>query len=330
MLLTACSGAADGKSAAEEGPLSKYLSAFWDDEAYTQETYDKQNRETEELVAACMADEGFEYIPNTDNGGFLFSDDEESEGPEWGSKEFAEQYGYGIIDWPGRDTQESSDEDQPDEYFDPNQDYVDALSESEQTAYYEALHGPQPTEEEWLEIEESGGGYEYNWETSGCYGAAQHEVQDETNGYQAASEDPEFSELLIAMQEVWTPFYDDQLLHEDVLKLNRDWADCMADKGLSEFSSPNAAQQTLYDEHNALQLPDGDAGEWVEISKDDEKKFQQREIEIAVADIDCKTKLSYDGKIEKLTFDAEQKFLDENKAELDAMIAKYGVKNTKD
>lgn len=328
LLLTACSGGSGSGDSKEPelGPLSKYTEALFDGEEYTQEKFDKQQLEVEELVAACMTKEGFEYTPNPANGGMAMATEGEADGPEWGSEEFAKQYGYGIIDWPGREAMEAQTDDE--EYVDLNADYVMSLSESEQNAYYEALHGPQPTEEEMLEMEENES-YEYNWETAGCYGAAQHEVQEDFSGYQAASEDPQYADLFTAMNEVWNVIYDEENPHEDVSKLNREWSDCMAEANLSEFSTPNAATQILYDEYEALQNPGGN-DEYVEPSKADQKKFQEREIEVAVADAACKKKLSYDDQVTKLQFDIEQKFVDEHKAELDAMIAQYGKNAKKD
>ncbi|WP_017793492.1 hypothetical protein [Leucobacter salsicius] len=327
LLLTACSGGDAGDKEPAQGPLTKYMNALFEGEEYTQETFDKQQLEVEELVAACMTKEGFEYIPNPSNGGMVMASEGESEGPEWGTEEFAKQYGYGIIDWPGSEDVEAQPDE--DEYVDLNADYVNSLSESESAAYYEALHGPQPTEEEMLAQQEDEN-YEYNWEEAGCYGAANNKVQQESNSYQAASEDPQFADLFTAMNEVFSVVYDEENPHEDVAKLNRDWADCVAEAGLSEFTSPNQAQQALFDEYNELQSAGGDNEEYVEPSKADKKKFQEREVEVAVADLACKKKLSYDDKLEKLQFELEQKFVDEHKAELDAMIAQYGTAAKKD
>src|SRR5690606_15184791 len=54
LTFTGCSSGGKDTTAAEEGPLSKYLSALWDGEEWTQEKYDEQNKQTEELVAVCM------------------------------------------------------------------------------------------------------------------------------------------------------------------------------------------------------------------------------------------------------------------------------------
>ncbi|MHA3722796.1 hypothetical protein ACXR2T_02855 [Leucobacter sp. HY1910] len=326
LMLTACSGADSNKTEPGQGPLSKYTNALWDGEEITQEQLDKQNIEEQDLIAACMAKEGFEYTPDTNNGGTVYSPDEEPEGPEWGTEEFAKQYGYGIIDSPWMGSEETMSEE---EWVDPNADYVNSLSESEQTAYYEALSGPSPTEEEMAAMEDEDYQYEYNWETSGCYGAAQHELQQDTDPYQAASEDPQFADMFKAMEEMWNTLYDEQNPNEDIAKLNRTWADCMAEAGQNEFTSPNAAQQTLYDELNAMSMI-GDDGEYKEPSKEENKKFQEREIEVALADTKCKKKSNYDDAQMKIMFDAEQKFVDEHTATLEAMVAQYGVKSKKD
>ncbi|WP_449282321.1 hypothetical protein [Leucobacter sp.] len=322
LALTGCSG--DGKTGAEataeDGPLGKYLSALWDGEEYTQEKLDAETKQTEELVAECMSEEGFEYVPDVQNGGTVYSS--ESDEIDWNSEEFVEQYGYGIVNWPGMD---DMPEDTGEEYVDPNQDYVESLSESEQQAYYEALNGPGPTDEEIAAMEDEDGGYEWDWTTSGCYGSAQHQVQTESNGGMAAYEDPEFAELFEATNELYEATWSDESQNDDVIALNREWAECMADAGYDGFSSPMLAQQTLSDEYYELQMPDGEEGEWQEPSAADKKKFQEREIEVALTDRDCKKKLAYEDELLEIQFDLEQKFVDEHRAELDALVAKHGV-----
>ena len=151
LALAACSqggGQQSGNTANEEapmGPLDKYLSVLWEGQDYTQEHYDKIDLQREELMAECMAKEGFEYVPNANSGTTVMSDDDQ-EGPAWDSLEFAQQYGYGVFDWPGS----SGDDEAPvDEeiYVDPNEGYVNSLSPSEQEAYYATLYGEPQFEE---------------------------------------------------------------------------------------------------------------------------------------------------------------------------------------
>lgn len=326
LTLTACSGGAKqgGNAEIDEGPLSKYLSALWDGEEWTQEKSDELQKKTEELVAECMSEEGFEYTPNVQNGGVVYSSDEEI---DWGSDDFVKQYGYGIVNWPGMEEMQGQGE----EYVDPNQEYIESLSESEQQAYYEALSGPAPTEEEMAAMED--GSLEYDWTMAGCYGSAQQETQEEMNGVQAAYEDPEFKELFEATDAMWSGLYDEQNLNDDVAKLNREWADCMAESGFGDYPSPNSVQMALSDEYNELQNAQnanlGENDEWQDLNEADKKKFQEREIEVAVADHACRDKSSYDDKLMEIQFDLEQKFVDEHKAELDALVAKHGVEKKK-
>lgn len=328
LLLAGCSGGGDAKqSEPEEGPLAKYMAPLYDGEEYTQEKMDADNKKIEDLVAKCMTKEGFEYTPNLQNGGTVFSSEEEEDGPEWGSVEFAEKYGYGFIDSPGME--EMPDEGEMEEMVDPNQEYIESLSESEAEAYNETLYGPQPTEEEWAEMEESGN---YDYEQSGCYADAQKAVQGKS---MQAYEDPEFADLFAAQQEFYTDIYGDGSdmnavsPNDDIAKLDRQWADCMADAGFDGFTSPNSASNVISEEYNALQMPDGEDGEWVELSKEDQKKFQKREIEVAVADATCKKQLKYEDAVMKITFALEQKFVDEHKSELDALLAKYATDKKK-
>ncbi|MBP1327389.1 hypothetical protein JOF28_002621 [Leucobacter exalbidus] len=326
MLLTGCSTSDAAPSPEDLGPLSKYLSAMYDEEEYTQEKFEAEQGNIEELVAECMTEEGFEYLPNVQSGNFYSpSEDGEDTGPDWGSQEFAENYGYGIIDYPGM---EESNQ-QAEEYNDPNEEYTSSLSEKQLTAYYNALHGPGPNDEEMLAMEEGDGSYAYNWETAGCYGAAQHEAQGESGSSQDAYEDPEFAELFASMQDVWSVLYDENSDNEVVAKLNSEWQECMAEAGFTEYPSPNAVTNALYEEQNELYNSTSEDGEYQEPSKEARDEFKQREITIATADFACKKDLKYDAKIMTEQFELEQAFVDANKPALDALISKYSPKNDK-
>lgn len=106
-----------------------------------------RQREVNDLVVACMAAEGFEWRPDPIDEATMFgvqSDDE----PEWGSQEWVDRYGFGITtqryeqsvvgpDLIGANYSMGMDH----EYVDPNEDYVQSLSEAELAAYYEVLYG---------------------------------------------------------------------------------------------------------------------------------------------------------------------------------------------
>lgn len=318
MLLSGCTGGASDASPEDEavGPLQQYLSALYDENEFTQEKLDEQNAKSEALIAECMTKEGFEYQPSTNSGSVMYSSDTDGDEPEWGSLEFAEQYGYGITSWPGDDEAEEDVE----EYVDPNGTYLESLSESEREAFYETLYGPQ--DESALDED---GSYEYDWKTAGCQGAAQHELQDAQGGSQAAYEDPQFAELFEAMNAVYEPFYSEEANAPEVADLDQQWASCMADRGIDEFTSPNTAAQEVSEESNALYSGGGE-DEYSEPDQEQLAAFKKREIEVAVGDATCKKQVDYDQKLQKLTFAAEQEFIDEHRSELDALVAQYGVK----
>lgn len=324
LALAGCSGDGKKKNEPEEGPLAKYLSALYDESAWTEDRMEADHKKMEKVIAECMTKEGFEYKPAPYQGGTVFNP-EDDEGPQMGTMEFAKQYGYGIIDSPWQQSIDEQNQDQPP--ADPNQKYLESLSESEQMAYSETLYGPQPTAEEMAAMEEGDGAepVPYDWKKAGCQGKAQHEVQGEQS-YEAASKDPAYTELLKSVDEFWQKQYE----NNDALDaLDRKWADCMSKAGFSDAAKRNDAQSKLNDEWNEAMSqgqPTDDSGEWKEPSKAEKKKFQEREIEVAVADITCAEKMQYDDKAAALNLKAEQKFVDEHEKQLKALVAQYGVK----
>lgn len=314
LALTGCSNSAE--KAAEDNALSKYFEAFDSGEEWTEERYNDQLKAEQEYIAQCMTALGFEYTPDVQTGGWFTG--EESEGPEWGTLEFAEQYGFGIVDWPG--SMGYVDEDF-EEYVDPNGDYVMSLSESEQNAYYEALYGPQPTEEEWAQMEEDEI-FEWNPEDQGCYGEA---VEQSGDSSMEMYEDPEFADLWDSLDMMWEDIEND----DRIIALNREWMTCMSEEGYSQYTSSQDAQDQLqtewsnfYDELNANL---GEFDEWQEPSQADKDEFMSREIPVAVADFKCNDKIDREKIYIEVNNDISQKFVDAHKAELDAMVAKYGI-----
>ncbi|GMA28605.1 hypothetical protein [Arenivirga flava] len=314
LLLAGCAGAdGGGGRSAEDSPLGEYLSAVWGgDDKSTEELQaesDDQNRVREEFIADCMAEEGFEYIPSLDNGGVVYSSDDEEDPWDPESEEWVSQWGYGTVDWPGRD--EQPDEGEMEEWVDPNQDYVESLSPSEQEAYYEALNGPQPSEEDIAAMEE--GTYEYDWTTSGCYGAADNEAMGE-DPYQSEEHAP----LMEAMDALWA----ESAEHPDLAELDAAWADCMADGGEPGFAKQPDAQNSIMEEQNAVWegAEPAEGEEWVE---PDFTELGEREIELALVDLDCREKTDYRDRQLDVQFALEEQFIEDHKAELDAFIASY-------
>lgn len=318
--LSACGkeGAQSGSTDAEEyqaGPLDEYMSQLWSGEEWSEEKAKAEELQREELVAQCMQKEGFEYNPST--GNTFYSSSEDVEGPAWDSLEFAETYGYGIIDWPGRAEQEATMNAEQEEWVDPNADYVNSLSPSEQEAYYEVLHGPPMTQEE-MDIANEEQTWEYNWETAGCYGWAQHEIGQDPGS--SAWEDSEFEDLVEQINSMWETINTDS----EMVALNREWLACMTTAGYTGITSKDESQQALYDVHNSLYWSE-EREESLEPTQDQLDAFQEKEIAQAVADWKCTSEIKYNESVIKINHRVQQEFLDEHKAELDAWISKYGT-----
>lgn len=321
LLTAACSSGSDGKGDGKDGdkeavsPLQVYYDQVYGTaEDFDQAKADEQNREVEELVAACMAEEGFDYTPQENNGGTVVSSDD-FDGPEWDSLEFAEQYGYGATTDPyGMQAAQETAPPEETEWVDANADYVASMSETEQAAYQDALWGPQSTQEY---DEDSEVAQEYSWEDAGCYGAAQHQVYDA-----GASTGEDFQPLMDEMNKI----YENLATNPAMTELDSTWSTCMADAGYPGLATPSDAQNSIYDKSNALYgnedwdweaNPDGPP------APSDEALAEVTKLEIAtaVADWHCKDDLDYTAKAQEVQFGLEQDFVDQHKAELDAWVA---------
>ncbi|UOY00804.1 hypothetical protein [Blastococcus sp. PRF04-17] len=316
LLLSGCSGsdgddARDPAASEQESPLQKYLNAAYGGDLSPEEQeekYAEQQRQIEELVAQCMQDEGFEYTPATDSGAFYVGDD-----TEWkpDDREWVSQYGYGAVNSPFGSPFDSEPVPE-EEYVDPNADYVASLSESEQMAFYEALYGVPPEEEEMSEE----GQYEYDWTQAGCQGAAQHEV---------AGEDPSQSEEFKPLFDAINDLYSDHSSWPGMAELDAEWASCMEDAGQGGHASPMEAQNSIHEEMNKLYesvgMPEEDATAAPEPDRAATEALAEREVELALADLDCREEIDYGDRQAEITRTVEQRFIDDHKAELDAMVA---------
>jgi hypothetical protein len=307
LTLSACSllpgGGGAEKLDPEKSPLSEYMSAFYGEQ--DDEFYAKQAQQVEEMVAECMKDEGFEYIPvdQTQYGSFDF-DWEERQTKEWIA---ANGYGVNLSE-----EQQEEQNAQYENFTDPNDDYRSSLSESESTAYWEVLYGPQPSEDELNDD----GSYEYNWENGGCYGVAQHEV----SGDQPYDQD-QFKPLFEAM----SALYEDQSKDPRMKELDAAWASCMADAGFDGFKVQFDAANSIYEQQNEFWENNTDGSS---PTAEQTAEWRDKEIDTALADYDCKEKTNYTQAALAVQFELEEQFIKDHKAELDELVA-FSEKNKK-
>lgn len=309
--LTACSGSDDTESGsgdadepsgedAPKGVIDKLIEdayAGWDTETST-----RKQMQVEEQMAACMGDLGFEYTPvdySTNPAASLGTVDDEI---PWDTLEFAEQWGYGIATGPGMDAMEDAEEQG---WVDPNTALVEAMSATEQQAYYEALYGRLATEDlaSGTDVEA-----EISWEEMGCSGKAQHEVF----GDAFSAQDP-YADLMDEMQRVEESIATDDRVVATVAA----WASCMAGAGHADVSEIGDGEELINAKVEPVLAAD-EAWEAVEVKLAD---IAEEEIDLAVDDYTCRDESGYTDAYNEVDLELQQEFYDANKAELEEMVA---------
>lgn len=301
------------------GPLDEYFEQIYG--GFDEDSADAQMMRVEEVTAECMREQGFEYVPVDWSAGSMGggSDPLEDLDVEWGTVEFAEEYGYGLTTDPWGASEEVPEEPADEEmWVDPNEDYVMTMSEGEREAYYLALYGDQASPVEGEEDE-----WEYDWTQAGCQGRAQHEVYETVPGV----DEDTMADLQKEMETMWEATEADPRVAEVVAS----WSECMADAGYPGLAAVYDAEQAFSDRVNAVYEDawSGDVGEdWTEEDYlAQEQKVQEQiaaltaeEVETAVADYGCREKVRYDAVYQEVSFDHQQTFVDSHRAELDAWV----------
>jgi hypothetical protein len=311
LLLTGCGGGGDDAtgtdaSGEEIGPLGEYFDKLYSEPSDVD--FEAQQREVEELTASCMQEQGFDYTP-MDVSSMGYSSVPEDDGPEYGSEEYAATEGYGMTTWED-DAEEVPAEE---EWVDPNEDYVAAMSEGEQTAYYEALYGPPPPEEDLEDPDAEM--VEYDWTTAGCSGKAQHEVSGE-------EADPFSDPAFASLQEEIDRLYTSVAESPELAAVDAEWAGCMADAGFTGFTTQQDAMDDINERSNALYESTSEDQPEPDPAAMDE--LQQLEIDTAVADHRCKEEVDYDAEYQAISLEAEEEFVETHRAELDAWVEAAG------
>ncbi|MDQ2624734.1 MAG: hypothetical protein M3Y20_06190 [Actinomycetota bacterium] len=328
LTLTACGGGGGGGGTSSDdpdaapsddytpGPLEKMWTEAYGDFNMDSADMNAQQNQMEQLVAECMSAEGWEYTPvdysQMDNGGGIPIEPGaggDDEGPQWGTEAYAKELGYGISTWEdmGSETAEplpevTGDSDDS-EWFDPNQEYVESLSETARDQYYEALNGPQPTEEEM-----ASGEWEYDPKNAGCYGKASDEVYNVGGNIW---EDEKYKGLIDEMNLIYTQAENDPKITE----VKAAWSACMADAGYPGLADSGAAQETIYSELNAF----WEKGE--EPTEEVLAPLREKEKAIATADFTCSKKADINKVQIEVQHKLEQEFIDSHKAELEELMA---------
>ena len=239
----------------EPETLAEYLGYDFDDPDAAAAQAMETERRAQELIARCMAQEGFEYVPATrpmSSSDFAF--DEET---------FAREQGFGITT---RYVQEDPFEFEGDDWVDPNWAIVEALSDSEREAYERVLYGDAQS---WETDSETGDlvTTEDPW-GEGCEGEAYEEVYGAQNEVWEQL-GPEFEELMQRL------FADPRF--QEASKL---WAVCMADRGYPYESIEQMYEEVFEDFQRRFDEIVGSDGGWV----DPFEGWTQEEVEAFMAE----------------------------------------------
>ncbi len=340
LVASACSdGSNETTAEAASSPLADFLGQgdFLDDPEAAQAQWAEEERERQEVIASCMQAQGFEYTPVDYSQFDTFEEDLE----DWGSEEWVAEWGFGITTQRFSQQQvgpnlkgwdDARFEDEAQEFVDPNQDYIESLSQEEQDAYYEALYGGEnffPEVDESMSEEEQEAAFEsVEWEPQGCEGEAfdesvgfsfyqdfEDELQEMEKRFEA---DPRVAER---RQEVTSCVSDKGLVFTDMDSIyerfeeeiqamdpyaNGDFAE--PDFGISEEEMAQMSEEELDEFFSDFEFTEP------ELSEEDKVKLgelQAEEIELAVAVTECGG--GFEQEYEQLAdirAEYEQEFLD--------------------
>lgn len=291
LALAACSGPAE-ESGVAQSPIERYMSAGDGtqlSEAERKEQGDAWLLANEELIAACMNEQGFDYVPHPPTPmGFDFST---LTSPDLDDPEWVQRYGYGIVHGPETEVVTIAE--------DPNEAVLASLSQPEVNAYYVALSG-------------GSGAYtaddEYIPEKGGCQGAAQIELD---------SRDPLRGDEFRPLRDAVNDFYTSLMTTAEIAELDARWADCMDAAGFG----PYTLQLDALAEINAdLVVMANERGGNAQDDPEMEK-LGAREIEVALADLACREETDYRASYDAIRTTLEERFVEDHLAELESFKA---------
>lgn len=293
-------GGSDGASEGQTSELDAYLAAIWGDVDDDPSAVDPDVTQEQELIAACMAEAGFEYHPDAGNRGGW------SPAPAVLTTEFAREFGYGM-------TTEASGPGEPPLQWDVpwltdpdyvwNSDYLMSLSPDAHEAYLLALNGPEAEDPDDIPpIQEQG-----------CWGRAQAEVYgDTTMPAQFEAVNDEIQAMTRAI-----------VVDPRVVAVQPRWASCMADAGYAGLAAVGDGEGLVNDLANQFGATTGDIP-YDEIRAkypDELAELQRTEVAVAVADTTCREEVGYDEIRDQVQTELEDRIVEMYRSDLEAWAA---------
>ena len=272
----------------------------------------------EEVLAECMAEAGFEYVPDRAAGSEGWSVALGMEGPF----PEAEDYGYGhSFEGPGGGRPQFWPEVWQSETYQVNEAYRVALSPEAQAAYGLAMDGDfsqySPYWEQFM-----AGELEYDPSRAGCSGRASQEVYPD-----GAAGPAELEEVKEAVDGMWSRLQEDPRVRETLPA----WSACMEDAGydgMTEIIDAVNRLSALFDDwqNTYADATPGHTGVTdLDVVKehipDALRELQDAEIALAVADATCREESGYVAGYLEAENDIAQEILDTYRADLDTWVA---------
>jgi hypothetical protein len=259
LALSSCGGGGDGAAAAGDQPTDKAELPGIREFGLNDEQFADHVERTQALIASCMSEAGFEYIP-VNVKAIEAAQKRVRLDPAFPRVEYKKRWGYGEstrFDNPVRDIG-----------LGPNVRIWKSLPEADQEAYSQTLWGENPKSDFAFTLDE-----EDFSETGGCTRKAAEKVftRDQLEGTYVNPKDV--------------------LVDEDprIEAARKKWSDCMRAKGYDYLED----QDEIIDEYRDRfdELLDGDDPTELTGERAAElKKLQSEEIAAALADVDCEIK----------------------------------------
>lgn len=304
ILLVSCAGDGQPEAASNydpdrTGPLGDALHTIWgyEDAAREQE---RLLSSQEEAIAACMAAEGFEYVPidysaaQLNYGPGSAADPAE---PDWGTVAYAEKYGYQISYWQYHP--ESAPTALESEWVNPNDQITAEMSPGELRAYYEALYGING---------------------NGC---ADQEVDPSgmVNRQSELDQDPDYQ----ALQQELNTFWEQNAADPRRTELEDAWTACMRSAGFTYASQrePQAELAVAWEEFLAEQGLAGTDASFLDIPPAALDEFREREYRTAIADARCIEETGFFAKRQELQLAREAEFYHDHQDLIDTLVERY-------
>lgn len=275
----------------QQSPLDEYLSAIWLtdlDPAQQQERWISNFIREQEFVAECMHDEGFDFDVDAIRSSIEtnFADEADTRRPD--DADWVSQFGYGIALTP------------PANSFSWSIPPPEGLTSSETDAFWLALNGPPAPV-----------GVEIPWEEMGCRGWAMLQMEAlDVIGLQTAEE---FAPLFAAIDQMRDN------LRTETTAADIDWSACMSDAGFPGFTDQFQPNEQLLNE--SFEIQDNwdwtTQGQW--FGSLSWREFRDRELELALADLECRTATNFAARENARQIEVETQFVEDNRAALDAL-----------